>query len=239
MSQPVASMSQQLCREQHSPGTGLCRRLAALGTAVAALSFPLAASAQQYAPAGYQSAGYELASPEPQGQQELGELSFAAGLSLGFLRVQELGDVHRFSFIPSLVGFAYVPVLPRVYLRPGLRLGYSGLQQAQFSHGAGVEEHSLQGTAELGVQYDAWLVPALSVGGGAQRREIDFMGRGIVVDSDAIDRTEWLGLLYAQVGLGLPLWDGLLVIEPYARVQHTFSDARSLLQLGADITIGF
>ena len=40
-------------------------------------------------------------------------------------------------------------------------------------------------------------------------------GGGIVADSDAIDRTEWLGLVYAQAGLGLPLLDGLIVVEPY------------------------
>lgn len=204
------------------------RSCAALSLALATLCFAHAAPAQQDAPGAAHA-----------GAPNEGSVGFAAGVSLGFLRVQELGAVHRFSFIPSLVGYAYVPVAPRLFLRPGVRFGYAGLDQAASSHGASLEEHSLQGSAELGLQYDAWLVPALSVGAGAQRREIDFVGRGIVLDSDAIDRTEWLGLVYAQAGLGIPLWEGVLVIEPYARLQHTFSDARSLLQLGGDITIGF
>ena len=215
-------------------GAGLLRCCATLGAVLALTVVALPAAAQQ---AALQQDAY--ASSERSSQEDAARVSYAAGVSLGFLRVQELGAVHRHSFVPSLVGLAYVPLLPRVFLRPGLRLGYAGLDQAQFSHGAGIEERGWLGSAELGVQYDAWLVPALSVGVGAQRREIDFVGRGIVADSDVIDRTEWLGLVYAQVGLGVPLLDGLIVIEPYARVQRTFSDARSLLQVGSDITIGF
>jgi hypothetical protein len=105
--------------------------------------------------------------------------------------VQELSDESRWAFIPSVVGLAYVPLAPRWYLRPGLRLGYAGLDQAQFSHGARLEEHDLPTSAELSIQYDAWLVPALGIGAGLNRREIDFVGRGIVQDSSAIDRTEW------------------------------------------------
>lgn len=224
-------MSQHLQSPSRRPSfRTLRRRRAALGAMLASLACALAAPAQQEP-----SADHELAGA----LDEQSEVSFAAGVSLGFLRMQELGAVYRFRFVPALVAHAYVPLAPRWFLRPGVRLGYAGLEQAQSSYGAGIEEHSVQGTAELGLQYDAWLVPALSVGAGAQRREIAFVGRGIVAGSDVLDRTEWLGLLYAQAGLGVPLWDGLIVIEPYARVQHTFSDARSLLQLGADITIGF
>jgi hypothetical protein len=36
--------------------------------------------------------------------------------------------------------------------------------------------------------------------------------------------------------VGLPLFDGTLVVEPYARVQHTASDDRSSLQFGVDLS---
>jgi hypothetical protein len=224
----VSQLLKQTIDPTSAPGRVLLRRISALGAALTALALAPQAHAQEDAPAPYGAAYGEDA-----------KVSFAAGVSLGFLRVQELGAVKRFNFIPSFVGLAYVPVAPRVFLRPGVRFGYVGLDQAQFSYGASIEERSLQTTAELGVQYDAWLVPSLTVGGGVDRREVDFIGRGIVADSDAIDRTEWLGLLYAQVGLGLPLLDGLIVVEPYARLQHTFSDERSLLQVGTDLTVGF
>ncbi|HWO09550.1 MAG TPA: hypothetical protein VNN80_08725 [Polyangiaceae bacterium] len=177
-------------------------------------------------------------SDAPQAATEDG-VSFAAGVSFALLKVRELSDESRWAFIPSLMGLAYVPLAPRWYLRPGLRLGYAGLDQAQFSRGARLEEHDLSASAELAIQYDDWLVPSLGLGLGLDRREIDFVGRGIVQDSSAIDRSEWLGFVYAQAGLGVPLLDGLFVIEPYARLQRTFSDDRSLLQVGLDLSVGF
>jgi hypothetical protein len=162
--------------------------------------------------------------------------SYALGVSLGFLQQRGLGAETAPSFIPSLVGFGYVPAAPRLFFRPGLRFGYEGLSQAPSSYGAQIQERGVQGTAELGVVYDAWLVPSLSVGAGVNYRSLEFVGRGIVAASDALDRTEWLGLVYAQAGLGLPLFRGAFVVEPYARLQHTLSDDRALLQLGIDLT---
>lgn len=167
------------------------------------------------------------------------DLSFAAGVSFAYLKLHEPGDESRFSFIPSALGLAYVPLAPRWFLRPGVRLGYAGLEQGRFSYGARVEEHDVTGSLELAVQYDAWLVPAFGVGLGLDRREIDFVGRGIVEDSDAIDRVEWLGFAYAQAGLGVPIADGSIVVEPYARTQWTLSDERSRFQFGVDLTVGF
>jgi hypothetical protein len=163
-------------------------------------------------------------------------VAFALGVSLGFLRQQGLGTQPQTEFIPSLLGLAYVPIAPRLFLRPGVRLGYVGLSQPPSSYGARIEEYGVQGTAELGLSYDAWLVPALALGGGINYRSIDFVGRGIVLDSDVLDHSEWLGLFYVQAGLGLPLFRGALVIEPYARLQHTVYDDRSLLQLGVDLS---
>jgi hypothetical protein len=189
------------------------------------LGLTRAADAQEDAPAPHD------------GSQRVADLpSYALGVSLGFLRQQALGAETETSFVPSLVGFGYLPAAPRLFLRPGLRLGYEGLSQAPSSYGARVRERGVQGTLELGVVYDAWLVPSLTGGAGVDYRSVDFVGRGIVADSDALDRTEWLGLVYAQAGLGVPLFRGAFMIEPYARLQHTFSDDRSLLQLGLDLT---
>jgi hypothetical protein len=163
-------------------------------------------------------------------------LQLALGASLGFLRQRELGAETETLVIPSLLGLAYVPLAPRVYLRPGLRVGYSGLDQPEHSAGARIDERGVIGTVELGVLYDAWLVPAFAVGGGTNVRWVDFVARGSVSDSAVIDRTEVLGVLFAQAGLGLPLFGGALVVEPYLRLQFTFSDDRALFQYGGDLT---
>jgi hypothetical protein len=161
---------------------------------------------------------------------------FAVGASFGFLRQEDLGGVMATQIVPSLVGLAYVNVAPRVYLRPGVRLGVAGLSQPDAASDAHIEEHGVQGRAEIGVVYDAWVVPALTVGTGLERRSIDFVARGTVQDSGALDRTEWLGSVYGQAGLGVPLLRGFVVIEPYYRRHHTFSDQRSWSELGFDVT---
>ena len=49
-----------------------------------------------------------------------------------FLRQEDLGGVLATQFVPSLVGLAYVKVAPRVYLRPGVRLGVAGAQSTRW-----------------------------------------------------------------------------------------------------------
>jgi hypothetical protein len=161
---------------------------------------------------------------------------FALGGSFGFLRQEDLGRQTTTRFVPSLVGLAYINVAPRVFLRPGLRLGYAGLSQPGAASDARVEEHGALGRAEIGVLYDGWIVPAISVGMGIERRSIDFVAHGDVQDSGILDRAEWLGSVYAQAGLGVPLFRGRIVIEPYARLQRTFSDDRSASEVGLDVT---
>lgn len=163
-------------------------------------------------------------------------VSYALGASLGLLRQRDFSQDDVSVLIPELLGVAYLPLQGRFYLRPGLRLGYVGLTQTQSSAGASIEESGPRGSAEIGLLYDAWAVPALSVGGGVNYRQIRFEGSGIVNDSGLLDRDEWLGLVYAQFGVGLPLFDGFVVIEPYGRLQYTASDDRSLFQVGWDLT---
>ena len=201
-------------------------RLAALASALTlTLGLGRTAGAQQDAPGSGRS-----------GEEVAPGISYALGISLGFLQQRALGSSTHTAFIPSLLGLAYVPIAPRLFLRPGLRLGYTGLNQGDASYGARIEERGVQGTAELGISYDAWLVPAFAVGTGLDYRSVNFVGRGIVADSDAIDRKEWLGLAFAQAGVGVPLFQGALVVEPYARLQYTLSDDRSLWQLGLDLS---
>jgi hypothetical protein len=215
-------------------GAGVCGRAARRAAAAIALllvagmwsSPSRAQSAVANAPAGAPAAG----APAARGPR------FAVGASFGFLRQADLGGAVVTQFVPSLVGLAYVNIAPRVYLRPGVRLGLPGLSQPDAASDAHVEEHGVQGRAEISVLYDAWVVPALTVGTGLERRSIDFVARGTVQDSGALDRTEWLGSVYAQAGLGVPLMRGFIVIEPYYRRHHTFSDDRSSSELGFDIT---
>jgi len=161
---------------------------------------------------------------------------FALGASAGFSRQNDLGGAVTTRFVPSLVGLAYVNLAPRLYLRPGARLGINGITQPSAASDARIEEHGAQGRAEVGLLYDAWVIPVVAAGTGIERRNIDFATAGSVQDSGVADRTEWLGMLYAQAGVGVPLLRGLVVIEPYVRVQHTFSDDRSASELGFDVT---
>lgn len=181
----------------------------------------------------------EITPSEAEASSERGArpVRFALGASLGLLRQRELGAETETLVVPSLLGLGYVPLASRIYLRPGVRIGYIGLDQPEHSAGARIDERGVQGTVELGILYDAWLVPAFVLGGGTNVRSIDFVASEGVAESDVIDRSEVLGVVFAQAGLGLPMFGGAVVVEPYLRLQITFSDDRALLQYGADLTL--
>jgi hypothetical protein len=160
---------------------------------------------------------------------------FALGASFGFVRRRDVGQEIETLFVPSIVGLAYFRVAPRVYLRPGLRLGLA-TDQPDTASDARIREGGILGRAEVGVLYDAWLVPALSVGAGFEARVISFVGDGVAQPSSQADRNELLGQFYGQFGLGLPLFHGFMVVEPYARIFHVFTDDRANSELGFDVT---
>lgn len=167
------------------------------------------------------------------------ELHVAAGTALSWLEVQDYGEERRSNFIPELVGYGYWPVLSeRWFLRPGLRLGYAGLTQADAPQDLRFEERDVLWSAELGLLYDGVVIPSFTLGGGLLHRWIDVdAASSITVSESQFSRTETLGWGYAQVGLGIPFAQGTVVLEPFFRAQLTAYDERSYIRYGAELTI--
>jgi hypothetical protein len=66
---------------------------------------------------------------------------------------------------------------------------------------------------------------------------LDTGGAFLGTPTRALDHSELLGQMYAALGLGIPIERGLIVIEPFIRLQYVFSDPRSVLRLGLDVTL--
>jgi len=164
------------------------------------------------------------------------------GMALGFGLAEELrsdyGSSVRGAFSPELLALGYVALpLRDLYLRPGVRLGYDGLGQPDMPREVRVAERSLREQLELGLVYDWVVVPALSMGAGLLQRFIELETRGSVMGTHALNHREQLGVIYGALGLGIPIERGLVVIEPFVRLQHVFSDNRALLRVGVDVSL--
>ncbi len=168
-------------------------------------------------------------------------VDWGAGVSFSFLRQHDFGEDTRSRFVPELFFLRYQKLSDRWFLRPGVRTGYQGLWQVEMPKRVRVEERALYGLGELGIVYDAMLVPSFSLGGGVMQRWIRLTVSGDVQSptDDPLDRNETLGMIYWQFGLGIPISRGRFMVEPYLRNQYTFSDERSHWQYGFDASVGF
>ncbi len=160
----------------------------------------------------------------------------AAGAVLGWQHRKDFGEASRQNLVLELVGVGYVP-LPyrRLHARPGVRLGYSGLEQAPQPEGVALEERDLTASAEVGVVYDGVAIPSLAIGGGVVIRRIDLVTDGVA--GGGLDRGETLPMLYAQAGLGLSFAGGLVVVEPQLRYERVHRDERLRWRYGVELTV--
>ncbi|MGE0548365.1 MAG: hypothetical protein AB7O24_02250 [Kofleriaceae bacterium] len=157
----------------------------------------------------------------------------AIGLAMGWERRADYATDARSQFVPELVGRLGLAIRDRLTVRPGVRLGYVGLQQADMPRSIQVREHDVAFAVEVGLGYELMttknivVVPAWSAGAGARRRSITYdVAAPIDEPNGPGDRSEWLGTLHAQVGIGVKLWRERLVIEPHVRYEHVFRDDR-------------
>jgi hypothetical protein len=162
----------------------------------------------------------------------------AIGLSTGFQRRRDYGDDTRIGFVPELLGQYYVPLpIRRLYLRPGVRLGFVGFSQAAMPSNLRVEERDLVFAGEVGILFDAPVVPVLSFGVQGTARFIHTEASGPIRATVDGDRSEFLPGVYSQLGIGIPIARGRVIFEPFLRYQHVFGDDRLGLHFGADLTV--
>ena len=100
-----------------------------------------------------------------------------------------------------------------------------------------IEEYDTAASAELGLLYDWYVIPSLSLGIGQIYRKIKFStSHDIDYSDDKISTFETLNFWHLQFGTGFSLFDGFFVIEPYIRYRKINSDDRSNWIFGLDFT---
>jgi len=134
----------------------------------------------------------------------------------------------------ELFGHSYLKVDKRWFLRPGLRLGYRGLTEPEQARGLAINERDISSLAELAIVRDGSFVPSLTVMAGVVARSLSLQADAVDTMQSKIPRWEALPTVSAQVGVGLPLWRGRLVLEPFARLELTVGDSRQHLRLGVE-----
>lgn len=162
----------------------------------------------------------------------------AVGASGSWQQRQDFGAGTRASFAPELVAYAYLgEVAPRVWLRPGARVGFVGLEQAEMPGAIRVREHDLTSALELAALYDGVVVPSLGVGAGLVTRWLSVETRAPIEGGERSD-VELMPAFHAQLGLGLPFGRSGLALEPFVRFEHVLGDDRLGWRFGADFTLG-
>lgn len=160
----------------------------------------------------------------------------AAGLSAGWLRREDFGDGSFSRFTPEVIVFGYLPVFDPVFLRPGLRVSYAW-QQPEMPKSVRVEENDLAASAELGVLYESYAIPSLTLGVGYISRKIRLVTEKPVVSVNSdISTRDSLYFASVQAGVGIPLWKGFVVAEPYVRYVLAAGDSRLGLGFGVEVT---
>lgn len=171
-------------------------------------------------------------SPEAQSSALL-----AAGFSLGLAKRQDYGDSSFFRFTPELLVHSYYGLSSEFYLRPGARFSYAWTQP-EMPKSLQVREKDFGYSAELGVLYESYVVPSVTLGIGAISRSVTLITKKPIDASSAqISGNQTLPFLSLQAGVGVPLWNGFFVIEPYVRYQFVRDDKRMGLGFGLELTV--
>ena len=173
-------------------------------------------------------------------------LDFAVGPSFSWEVRKDYGTTKRNNFIPEIVGNGYWDVSGNrsqpgpFFLRSALRLGYSGILQADQPKQIRFVETDYLGNVELAALYDFYVIPVVGFGAGLKYRTIRAkFGDKFVSDSGpSLNHDETLGFGYIMFGLGIPYFRSAMVIEPFVRYEITQSDKRSVLRFGLDFTFG-
>ena len=144
--------------------------------------------------------------------------------------------------IPSYEIFAqgyFSTSSPHVFLRPAVRFSYAPSQSFEQPQAVALAERTFKGLGEVAILYNGLLVPALTVHAGWLRQKITLDTNSFVQKDAHLDlsRTENLWQFGLTLGLGLPMAQGRIVIEPFYRLVRIEEDQRQQPQWGVDLSI--
>lgn len=165
--------------------------------------------------------------------------TYGVGLNTQWQVRRDYGENPFYRYTPELFVHTYFDLNSPLFLRPGVRLSYAW-EQPEMPQSLRIEETDFVATAEVGLVYEWYVVPSLTLGMGVDFRTTKLrIEAPIDVDSDKISGSERLMLGYAQIGVGIPIEQGLFLIEPMVRFQRLELDDRSWLSFGVETSVGF
>ncbi|APJ03980.1 hypothetical protein [Silvanigrella aquatica] len=160
----------------------------------------------------------------------------AVGGGMAFYSVQSYGESTFTQMAPEIVAYGYYNLFQSFWLRPGIRMNYSWLQP-DMPQAIRIEERDFRYLAEVGVVFDWIVVPSLSYGFGYDYRTTNFkVNAPIVSYVDDISGSEFIPFSQFQLGLGFPIFKGLILIEPYGRYTIVQNDSRYGWGYGFEVT---
>ncbi|NBX18111.1 MAG: hypothetical protein EBR09_12180 [Proteobacteria bacterium] len=124
------------------------------------------------------------------------------------------------------------------FVRPAIRVSYEPAADVERPKAVAITERNFKALIDLGLVCDWYVVPAISLQGGIVRRKIDLTSNSRIGSdsSHSISATEYLWQQGASLGLGLPVLDGAVIIEPHFRVIDLRGDERQKFQWGIDLS---
>lgn len=161
---------------------------------------------------------------------------WAVGLGIGAFSQPD----QTWGVAPELVAYRYLPLVAPWFLRVGARVAMRGLDQSQLAGQIGITEHDIVGAGEAGVLYNWKVVPTFVIGASYTWRLLNLSNHS-EIDSSA-SRTPSATYhpgVYLQQSVGLPLWGGAVVVEPYYRYEFVQGDRRLGSRIGIEASFGW
>lgn len=125
-----------------------------------------------------------------------------------------------------------------LFLRPGARIGYERQNSDGSTSPIRLFESTYKAGAECAFVYNGIVVPAITVQGFVLSRTLKLTQPDNVNSSASLmSRSEWLFSSALSLGVGIPIQDGRLLLEPFYRFVHIDGDARSRHSFGFDLSL--
>ena len=162
----------------------------------------------------------------------------AGPIAIGVAPSTHLREGEGWGFAPELFVHTYASLSDGLYLRPGGRVAVRGLVQDPMATDLRIEEHDLAAFGELGLIHDGRVVPSVTLLAGVARRWMTLAAHGVDTSMSRIGEDEWLPIIGAQLGVGMPLSKHILV-EPFVRYEVAITDNRTHLRWGVEASVSF
>jgi hypothetical protein len=124
------------------------------------------------------------------------------------------------------------------YIRPGVRLGFGHQNADGPQNPIRIFETTYKAGAEFALIFSGIVIPSVSLQGFILNRTLKLSRPDNVSNTaNLMNRTEWLNARAITLGLGIPIADGRVIVEPFYRFVHIYGDERQDHLVGLDLSV--